>query len=761
MRLHRILVLAPALFWLASCGGGGGSTSAPTSLTTPKSALALQRFSDCDAYKSYYSEALSKEFLTGFWGGIPCWSCVQPMGAVGAPSAVANGYHASGQPVPPGSAAGAPVPGSMQSTGAATATLSQTNTQEPGVDEADMIEADPATGRFYAIPDYGELLTFNAIPAEQAQISSRTALSEPISGLYLDSDAKRLVSVGGGYGGIMFAGPAMPVVRYGGSSLTFYDLSDPDHPTATNRYEIAGAPIDSRRIGHRIHLVTNFPLWPPQALSNDQSFWDLLYNQYLPALQKGDQQQIDQLSDQIKQKVSDAVTAADISELLPSYRLGLDNPPSQVLACTDVMRPQVDERLGLIVISSIDSDGSALMQTGAINNAWQVYASADHLFLTQSSGGWWFDPKQTQQTAIYRFALSDTDAAVPDGHGVVDGWVLNSYSMSEKDNFLRIVTTASSYDQDKNQLNQTNHLFVLGTDDQGELTQTGAVRDFVQGEQVYSARFLGDRGYVVTFHQIDPLFAFDLSDPTAPRLAGSLKVPGVSTYLYPYADDRLVTIGRLTDDLGHFTGQLQLQMFDVGDLANPGVIGSTVLGDANAWAWSVAEYDPHAFTLAGDVLSLPVQFSGQDSSDAFSGFIAYHLSHDGGFTELARIDHKEVPTDSSGSGCPPDAGAPPTGAGGTVAVPPCGNFAPVYYNQPLRSVIQTDTNRTVLFTLSDAFLKADDVTATPPTELVSVPLRDPNSSGGGSGSGGTGSGGTAPPPTPAPGPGAQKKNPGT
>ena len=47
-----------------------------------------------------------------------------------------------------------------------------------------------------------------------------------------------------------------------------------------------------------------------------------------------------------------------------------------------------------------------------------------------------------------------------------------------------------------------------------------------------------DRGYVVTFRQIDPLFTLDLADPTHPRVRGELKIVGYSAYLHPVGAHR-------------------------------------------------------------------------------------------------------------------------------------------------------------------------------------------------------------------------------
>jgi uncharacterized secreted protein with C-terminal beta-propeller domain len=52
------------------------------------------------------------------------------------------------------------------------------------------------------------------------------------------------------------------------------------------------------------------------------------------------------------------------------------------------------------------------------------------------------------------------------------------------------------------------------------------------GENLYASRFLGGRGYLVTYRLIDPLYVLDLSDPIDPKVAGELEVSGYSDYLF-------------------------------------------------------------------------------------------------------------------------------------------------------------------------------------------------------------------------------------
>ena len=162
---------------------------------------------------------------------------------------------------------------------------------------------------------------------------------------------------------------------------------------------------------------------------------------------------------------------------------------------------------------------------------------------------------------------------------MVDGQILNSFSLSEYEGCLRIATTESpnspmiQFDDVQEIIEPSqslNHLFVLKLADKEnyEIEQVGSVLNLAPGERVQSARFVGDRGYVVTFRQVDLLFTFDLSTPNEPILEGELKISGFSNYMHPLGETHLLTVGPAGDDDG-LSGDWQAQLFDVLDLKNP------------------------------------------------------------------------------------------------------------------------------------------------------------------------------------------------
>jgi uncharacterized secreted protein with C-terminal beta-propeller domain len=160
--------------------------------------------------------------------------------------------------------------------------------------------------------------------------------------------------------------------------------------------------------------------------------------------------------------------------------------------------------------------------------------------------------------------------------------------MDEYNGFFRLATTS--------QINSTqNNVFILNMN----LTTVGKLENIAVTERIYSARFMGDRAYLVTFRQIDPFFVLDLSNPAAPKVAGELKIPGYSSYLHPYDADHII-------GLGIENNTVKLSLFDVTNVNSPTEMAKYVIqGD---WTYSEALNDPKAFLFdkAKDLLVLPV-----------------------------------------------------------------------------------------------------------------------------------------------------------
>ena len=161
----------------------------------------------------------------------------------------------------------------------------------------------------------------------------------------------------------------------------------------------------------------------------------------------------------------------------------------------------------------------------------------------------------------------------------------------------------------------------------------GSVEGLGKGERIFAVRFMGDAGYVVTFRQTDPLYTLDLSDPSAPRVRGELKIPGYSAYLHPVGDGLLLGVGQDADEETGQVQGLQLSLFDVSDLAKPARLQQLKLGDR--FSSSAVEWNHHAFLWwpATKLAMLPVD------TETFTGAGGFAVDRAGGIAELGRIAH--------------------------------------------------------------------------------------------------------------------------
>ncbi|MDO8661274.1 MAG: beta-propeller domain-containing protein, partial [Candidatus Woesearchaeota archaeon] len=150
--------------------------------------------------------------------------------------------------------------------------------------------------------------------------------------------------------------------------------------------------------------------------------------------------------------------------------------------------------------------------------------------------------RRQEQTRIHKISLDKGNIKYQASNSV-PGRVLNQYSMDEYQDVFRIATTTGWQGSESN-------VYALDKN----LKQIGSLEGLAPGEQIYSARFMGPKAYLVTFRQVDPLFVIDLSNPTAPRVLGKLKIPGFSNYLHPYDETHLIGIGKDADETGRTKG---------------------------------------------------------------------------------------------------------------------------------------------------------------------------------------------------------------
>ena len=190
-------------------------------------------------------------------------------------------------------------------------------------------------------------------------------------------------------------------------------------------------------------------------------------------------------------------------------------------------------------------------------------------------------------------------------------------------------------------------MFVLN----GNLDIVGSVDDLAPGERIYSTRFMGDKAYMVTFRQVDPLFVIDLSDPENPEVLGELKITGVSEYLHPYDEDHIIGIGKEATEEGRFLG-MKISLFDVSDVSNPIEVAKIEIGDRGTSSDALNDHKAVLFDKEKNLLVLPVDLYESSEENSWGDFrwqgaMVLDISPEG-ITERGRITHRDHDADEDG-----------------------------------------------------------------------------------------------------------------
>ena len=261
-----------------------------------------------------------------------------------------------------------------------------------------------------------------------------------------------------------------------------------------------------------------------------------------------------------------------------------------------------------------------------------VYASTDSLYIVGNRWSRWFAGNADAEAAnVFKFAIQGDDVPLV-ATGGVPGSVLNQFSMDEHEGNFRVATVSWYLGV------SASNVYVLAQNGD-QLDIVGSVTGLAPTERIYSVRFMGDKGYVVTFRKVDPLFTMDLSDPTDPRVVGELKIPGYSAYLHPVGEDHLIGLGRDADG-GLFQG-VQISLFDVSDMADPVQEDVYIWSDDSRQGTSEAEDDHHAFSYFPDHGILALPFNQRWGGGDESGLEVFEVDLEDGFTYLGRITHDD------------------------------------------------------------------------------------------------------------------------
>ena len=180
-----------------------------------------------------------------------------------------------------------------------------------------------------------------------------------------------------------------------------------------------------------------------------------------------------------------------------------------------------------------------------------------------------------------------------------------------------------------------NHVYVLDSD----LKIVGKLEDMAGGERIYSVRFLGDKAYMVTFRQTDPLFVIDLSSPQNPKVLGYLKIPGVSDYLHPYDETHVIGVGRDASEQGRITG-MKLSLFDVSNVSSPIEVSKYIIGGQGTSSDALYDHKAFLFDKKKNLLVIPVSEYGANWQNYWQGAYVFNLELANGFAMKGKITHQ-------------------------------------------------------------------------------------------------------------------------
>ncbi len=391
-----------------------------------------------------------------------------------------------------------------------------------------------------------------------------------------------------------------------------YDIRDMNNIKQIRKVEVDGHALATRKIGNMLYLVTNEKLnYYGQNMSNITPGYadSAVGGEY----KKIDYKQIHYLKDSVQ------------ASYLMLTNINLDNikEPVSIYTCLGG---------GDHIYMSKENLYIAAKHNSRNNNFKAMYQMPEHV-------------DATDKTNIYKFQLKEGKFEYM-AIGQVKGTVLNQFSMDENNNYFRIATTTSPIWNEQGDKSTRNNVYVLDS----ELKIAGKLEDMAIGERIYSVRFMGSKGYVVTFKEVDPLFVIDLKDAGNPTILGELKIPGFSSYLQPYDENHIIGIGKDTEELGGRVTEkgVKLSLFDVTDYKNPKEKFSTVIGDAGTYSEVLSNHKALLFSREKNILAFTISVvKNEEGSDnkwiygrqIFQGAYVYNVNAEEGFNLRGTITH--------------------------------------------------------------------------------------------------------------------------
>ncbi len=477
---------------------------------------------------------------------------------------------------------------------ASTHDYSATNIQVDGVDEADIVKTD---GEYIYLVSANRVIIVKAYPPDEAGVLSEIEFERTPVGIFIDGD--RLVVLGteipdyelavAGERRISYMVPYTPLRTF----IRVYDVSHRDNPSLQREFSVEGYYTSSRMIGDYVYAVVNSPVYDEEGEVR------------LPVVYSGDEE---------KEIAAEDIYYCDVSDYSYMYT-------------------------SIIAMNTQDDGIAPTVQTIMLGATSNLYVSPENIYLTVPV--WGRSVGDFQKTSIHRIHIQDGDIEY-EASGEVPGRVLNQFSMDEHEGYFRIATTTGRQGifgwralvtemsariagaDPATAQPSLNHVYVLDVED---LEIVGSVEDLAPTERIFSARFMGDRAYLVTFEIIDPLFVIDLSDPENPVVLGELKITGYSDYLHPYDEDHLIGIGKETieadsGDFSWFQG-VKISLFDVSDVENPEEVHKYEIGHRGTESPVLRDHRAFLFDSSRNMMVIPVLVAEIDETE-YHGRVPAH-----------------------------------------------------------------------------------------------------------------------------------------
>ncbi len=541
-----------------------------------------------------------------------------------------DGGVAAGMPTP----APVSVPNATAAPGAATPSVpnstdySKVNSQVEGVDEADVVQTD---GEYIYQVNKNKIVVAKAYPADNMEIVNTLNLSVDTSFTPREMllGKNKLIVIGTSYESVKVSPTIVPVVTPI-PKTSAVPVASTAAPVSTTPSASTGGTVKSTPAPSSSMVMTVPPTYniPTYNVAITKAFvLDITDKKNIKKIRVIDidgayisSRKIDSVLYLATNKsIYNYIQFGDTEYAKPRYR---DSNLGDNYNCLDYekinyfpefIRPNYLNIAGL----DVEDNNSELHFTSYLGAGDKMYVSQNNIYIAETNyysypvllarpavGITAMPAYNTQNTLIYKFSIDKGESKFK-GKGEVPGIILNQYSMDENKGYFRIATTVGSVFETGDNISK-NNLYVM--DDNFKVT--GKIENIAPGEKIYSVRFMGDRGYMVTFKKVDPLFVFDLKDPNKPAILGELKIPGYSDYLHPYDENHVIGFGKDSIDSGSdqfawYQG-MKVAMFDITDVNNPKEQFKVLIGDRGTDSELLRNPKALLFSKSKNIMAFPV-----------------------------------------------------------------------------------------------------------------------------------------------------------